>query len=126
LLKIYAGEELVTVPLGEVKVNDRATLGLKVTRQGYKEFDLCFDKETHLPIKIETKLAGPNNQEGTFEYFLSESHWIELEAGDTATAAKKLASAIAGQALLAMQTRLYGIPELKTSERPLMALSGLS
>jgi hypothetical protein len=48
------GTELT--PLGELKINDRAAVGLKVTRKGWPDVDLFFDKETHLPVKLETRL----------------------------------------------------------------------
>ena len=50
-------------------------------------------RRTIMTLRIDAAPLSP-----AFEYFLSESHWIELEAGDTAAAAEKLASAIAGQA----------------------------
>ena len=47
------GTELA--PLGELKINDRAAVGLKVSRKGWPDADLFFDKETHLPVKMETR-----------------------------------------------------------------------
>jgi hypothetical protein len=42
-------------PLGELKINDRAAVGLKVSRKGSPDVDLFFDKETKLPVKMETR-----------------------------------------------------------------------
>jgi hypothetical protein len=41
--------------LGELKINDRAAVGLKVSRKGWPDADLFFDKETYLPVKMETR-----------------------------------------------------------------------
>jgi hypothetical protein len=40
-------------PLGEVKVNDKAAVGVKVTAKGHKDINLYFDKETGLLAKVE-------------------------------------------------------------------------
>ena len=40
-------------PLGELKIGDRETVGLKVTRKGWTDIDLFFDKKTGLPFKTE-------------------------------------------------------------------------
>src|SRR5262249_4984947 len=40
-------------PLGELKIGDRETVGLKVTRKGWADIDLFFDKKTGLPFKTE-------------------------------------------------------------------------
>jgi hypothetical protein len=47
------GTELMS--LGELKINDRPAVGLKVSRKGWPDVDLFFDKETHLPVKLETR-----------------------------------------------------------------------
>jgi outer membrane lipoprotein-sorting protein len=72
LLTLLKDQDTQLSPLGEVKLNDRPALGLKVTRKDFREFDLYLDKETHLPVKCETKFMGPNNQEAEFEYVFSE------------------------------------------------------
>ena len=40
-------------PLEPIKVDDRPALGIKVTRKDYPEVTLYFDKETHLPVRVE-------------------------------------------------------------------------
>ncbi len=39
-------------PLGELKVDDRPAIGIKIIQKGQPDLDLFFDKETHLPVKI--------------------------------------------------------------------------
>src|SRR5262245_40655714 len=40
-------------PLGELKIGERVTVGLKVTRKDWADIDLFFDKKTGLPFKAE-------------------------------------------------------------------------
>jgi hypothetical protein len=40
-------------PLGELKIGDRETVGLKATQKGFPDIDLFFDKKTGLPYKTE-------------------------------------------------------------------------
>jgi hypothetical protein len=42
-------------PLGELKIGDRETVGLKVTQKGFPDIDLFFDKKTGLPYKTEIR-----------------------------------------------------------------------
>ena len=42
-------------PLGELKIGDRDTVGLKVTQQGSPDIDFFFDKKTGLPYKTEIR-----------------------------------------------------------------------
>jgi outer membrane lipoprotein-sorting protein len=48
--------------LGEVKINDRPALGVKVTRKDYPDVKLYFDKTTHLLVKSEFKTKMPEQQ----------------------------------------------------------------
>lgn len=55
--------------LGEVKLGDRPVVGLKVSREGYRDLDLFFDKQTGLPAKMAIRLPeSPNGQEMEFEF----------------------------------------------------------
>jgi hypothetical protein len=55
-------------PLGEVKINDRAALGVKVVQEKQTDVDIYFDKETHLPVKCELRIKEPKgDQEGDKE-----------------------------------------------------------
>jgi len=55
-------------PLGEVKVGDRAALGVTVTHKDRKDVSLFFDKETGLPAKSEIRLTDPRGREINFEF----------------------------------------------------------
>jgi hypothetical protein len=61
------------VPLGEVKVDDRATVGVKVSHKGHRDVNLFFDKETGLPAKSETQVKDQmTGQEAKQEAFYSD------------------------------------------------------
>jgi negative regulator of sigma E activity len=42
-------------PLGELKIEDRAAVGIKVTHKDWPDLDLFFDKESGLPIRSELR-----------------------------------------------------------------------
>jgi hypothetical protein len=44
-------------PLGEVKVNDRPAVGVKVTSKGHRDLNLLFDKATGLLAKAERRVV---------------------------------------------------------------------
>jgi outer membrane lipoprotein-sorting protein len=46
-------------PLGEAKVNDRPSVGVKISRKGHKDVNLYFDKETGLLSKLEHRVKDP-------------------------------------------------------------------
>ena len=50
-------------PLGEVKVGDHQTVGIQVSRKGYRDVSLYFDKKTHLLIKSESRALDPSKEE---------------------------------------------------------------
>jgi hypothetical protein len=52
-LAFVGGKDYELAPLGETKVNNRAAVGVKVSRKGGKQVNLFFDKETGLLGKIE-------------------------------------------------------------------------
>jgi hypothetical protein len=59
-------------PLGELKVNDRPALGVKVSHQGRADLDLYFDKANRLPVKAEWKAASIDLQhEVAWEVYFS-------------------------------------------------------
>jgi hypothetical protein len=45
--------------LGELKIQDRAAVGIKVARKGQPEIDLFFDKKTSLPLRSEVRIKEP-------------------------------------------------------------------
>lgn len=60
------GKEYTLSALGEVKVNDKPALGLKVKRKGMPEFDLFLDKATLLPVKGMMRVKETDGQEKTY------------------------------------------------------------
>src|SRR5262249_51462034 len=47
------GKEFKLAPLGEVKVGDRPTSGVRVSQEGHRDINLFFDKEKHHLLKVE-------------------------------------------------------------------------
>ena len=64
--------ETKLAPLGELKVDDTPTVGVKVTRKGMPEMDLYFDKKTHLPAKAEMRVTEAGKVEATYAAFFTE------------------------------------------------------
>jgi hypothetical protein len=59
-------------PAGEIKVNDRPAVGVRVSRKGWPDVNLYFDKVTSLPVKAETRIRNPDaNREVTAELAFS-------------------------------------------------------
>ena len=55
--------------LGELKIGDRATVGLKVSQKGFPDIDLFFDKKTGLPYKSEIRQKeGKDRQEASHAF----------------------------------------------------------
>jgi hypothetical protein len=65
-------KEVKLSPLGEMKINDRAAVGIKVVKKDQPDMDLYFDKETHLPVKCELRVKERNDMEVTTAWFFSE------------------------------------------------------
>jgi hypothetical protein len=61
-------------PLGEVKVNDRAALGLKIERKDRPQVDLFFDKETNLPVKCQLRVKEPKQEQEVTHAWLFSGH----------------------------------------------------
>jgi outer membrane lipoprotein-sorting protein len=57
------GKEYKLSSLAEVKVNDKAAVGVKVERKDLPDVDLYFDKETHLPVKAEVRVKERGGEE---------------------------------------------------------------
>jgi hypothetical protein len=79
----YAGWVATLVPLqdraftlaslGEVHVDGRPALGVRVSSQGHRDVNLYFDKETSLLVKTETRVKDDaSGQEMTEEMFLTD------------------------------------------------------
>lgn len=64
--------------LGEIQVNGRPALGVKVAPKGMRELNLFFDKETGLLVKLEKRvLDGATMQEVLEERFPSEYQEVD-------------------------------------------------
>ncbi len=62
-------------PLGEVKVDDKAALGVRVSREGKRDINLFFDKASALLVKTEHQVKdvkGGGNQEMGQETYLND------------------------------------------------------
>jgi hypothetical protein len=53
------GKDYKLSPLGELKIDDKPAVGLKVSRKDYPDVDLFFDKETGLPVRSEVRVKEP-------------------------------------------------------------------
>jgi hypothetical protein len=65
-------KEYKLTPLSESKVGGRPVLGLRVSRKGYRDISLYFDKTTHLVVKMETRakdLMGGGKEVTSETYF---------------------------------------------------------
>jgi hypothetical protein len=57
-------------PLGELTINDRAAVGIKVSHKDYPDVDLFFDKETALPLRSEFRVKEPMaTDETTYAFY---------------------------------------------------------
>jgi hypothetical protein len=60
-------------PLGEVQLQGKPALGVRVTRDGSPEVNVFYDKETSLPLKCEVRVKDPSTaQEVSDEFLLTE------------------------------------------------------
>jgi hypothetical protein len=60
-------------PLGEIKINERPALGIKIMRKDYFDLDLYFDKETHLAVRCALRAKEPEaDQEAAHEWVFSD------------------------------------------------------
>jgi hypothetical protein len=65
-------KEFKLAALGEVKVNDRPAVGVRVQKKGYRDVNLYFDKENHLLLKSEMVVKDEmSKKEVTQESFYS-------------------------------------------------------
>src|SRR5262249_28215059 len=60
-------------PLGEIQVEGRSAAGIKVTREGRRDVNLYFDKQTGLPVMCEfTAKELEMDRDANFEFFYSD------------------------------------------------------
>ena len=82
--------------LGEIKVNGKPAVGVTASKEGHKDINIYFDKETGLIAKVEMrKLDLMSKQEVTEERIITE--YQEIEGRKTA---KKVEVLRDGKALL--------------------------
>jgi hypothetical protein len=65
-------------PLGEVKVNDKAAIGVRASSKGHRDVNLYFDKKTHMLVKSESRTVDLAKQEVSQEKYYSD---YKLENG---------------------------------------------
>ena len=64
----FVGDKNYTIsPLGEIKVNDGAAVGIKVASKGHRDVNLYFDKQSGLMVKRETRALDLQNQQEVSE-----------------------------------------------------------
>jgi hypothetical protein len=72
LLSALRGDAYKLAPVGEAQVNGKPAVGISVSRDGYKQINLYFDKETGLPAKCETTIMEPGGGERKFEFTFTD------------------------------------------------------
>lgn len=64
-------EAFTLAPLGEINVDNRPAVGIRVSHKGHRDVNLFFDKKTNLLVKTENRVKDEQaNQEVTQETFL--------------------------------------------------------
>ena len=72
------GKQFKLVTTGEIMIEKRPALGVKVSSKGHRDVDLYFDKETGLLVKSESRVKDEGSgQEVTEESFPSEYKEIQ-------------------------------------------------
>ena len=106
-------KEFETAALGEMKVNGRPALGVKVSKKGKKDINLYFDKETGLLAKLEYQATDPmSGQEVAEERFITE-----YQDSDGLKMAKKVVVQRDGKKYLEAEvTEAKGLEKIDDSE----------
>jgi hypothetical protein len=64
--------------LGEIKINDRPAVGVKIASKGHPDFNVYFDKQTWLTLKTEHRTKDvQSNQEVNEEIYITEFQDID-------------------------------------------------
>jgi hypothetical protein len=71
-LATIKGKEFTLSSIGEVMIEKKPALGVKVTNKNHRDVDLYFDKTTYLLVKSETRVKDEGGKEVTEETFYSE------------------------------------------------------
>jgi outer membrane lipoprotein-sorting protein len=86
-LVVLTGKEYKLSSLGDLKVGDHQTIGVRAEREGYRPINLFFDKESGLLVKTETR--GKDIQRGGEEY-TSETEYSDFKKVQDVVIAHKL------------------------------------
>jgi hypothetical protein len=73
----FKGESFTLFPLGEMEVEGRPAVGLKVSCSGHRDTRLFFNRENFLLVKVERPAKDENGQEVNQEVFASQYKEIE-------------------------------------------------
>src|SRR5262249_43300801 len=63
-------------PLGEVKVNDRPAVGVRIVSKGHRDLNLYFDKETGLMAKMERQAFDTMTQQMVQEERIMQEYQV--------------------------------------------------
>jgi len=77
LLPDFKGKDFTLSHLGEMKINDKAAVGVSVAHKEFKDISIFFDVESGLPVKTEIHLTDPRGKEITVEFFYSDFKEME-------------------------------------------------
>jgi hypothetical protein len=70
---LLTGKEYTLAALGEVQIDGRPAVGVRVGRKGWPDVNLFYDRDSGLPIKGEVRVTDPGTaREVNDECFLSE------------------------------------------------------
>lgn len=73
LLTALQDKSFELAPLGELKVGNRETVGIRIVHKEHREVSLFLDKKTGLPHKSEVRVVEmEGGQEVTYEFFYDE------------------------------------------------------
>ncbi len=85
-------------PFGEVKIGDRPAVGITVSRKGYPDITLCFDKETGVLLKSETVIeldSGTDDEIG--KTVTEERLYTDYRETDGVRRARKVTAKVDGK-----------------------------
>jgi len=70
-------EAFTLSPLDEIKVNDRAAVGVKVSQKGHRDIKLYFDRESGQLVRSEQRVKNESGKEVTQEATFSDYKEVE-------------------------------------------------
>jgi hypothetical protein len=85
--------------LGESKVAEHTTVGIKVTREGYRDVALYFDKDNGLLVKSAYRVTDPT----TNKEYLQESYYSDYKDIDGIKEPRKVRADRDGKKLLELE-----------------------